>query len=253
MRLSAGASGVVELVREVAEALPSGPADRGQLVVGERLGDQDVVVDRHRHQPVAPQQRREHVGGEDDVVGRDHGPVGLHLDRAGRRTPQRGGGRVLVDLDAEVRGDARELEGQLRRVHEGGLVGLDRPGEEERAVDLRAHLHGVQEAVAPRAATSTWCCSTATERVPVRSHSQSRPRSRTSASKPARLSWPSRARTSYSSGQRERPLSSPWVSEASQKPPLRPDAAQPIVCASSSTTRRPGSRRLAWTAVQRPR
>ena len=44
----------------------------------------------------------------------------------------------------------------------------------------------------------------------------------------------------------------PWVRLAEQKPPLRPDAAQPTVRASSSTTSRDGSRSLASSAVHRP-
>ena len=38
------------------------------------------------------------------------------------------------------------------------------------------------------------------------------------------------------------PLTSPWVSVASTNPPLRPEAAQPMVLASSSATRIPGVR-----------
>ena len=133
-----------------------------------------------------------------------------------------------MDLDAEVGGDPGELQRQPRRVHEGVLVGLASRRRGRAGCRSRRAPAPRPGSAARRAATSTWCSSTATERVPVRSHSQSMPRSRTSASKPARLSWPRRASTSYSSGQRLRPLSSPWVSEASQKPPLRPDAAQPI-------------------------
>ncbi len=55
-----------------------------------------------------------------------------------------------------------------------------------------------------------------------------------------------------SSGQRRSPFASPWVRLASTKPPLRPDAAQPIVFASSRVTRRPGSRSFARIAVHSP-
>ena len=51
---------------------------------------------------------------------------------------------------------------------------------------------------------------------------------------------PSRCSSSYSSGQRARPLASPWVRLASQKPPLRPVACSAIRSASSSSTRVPG-------------
>ena len=63
---------------------------------------------------------------------------------------------------------------------------------------------------------------------------------------------PSRSSVVISSGQRDMPFSRPWVRLASQNPPLRPDAAQPTVCASTSTTRAPGSRRFASSAVHRP-
>ena len=39
---------VVEQVRHVAQPLTTGPADRGHLFGGERLGHQDVVVHRDR-------------------------------------------------------------------------------------------------------------------------------------------------------------------------------------------------------------
>ena len=63
---------------------------------------------------------------------------------------------------------------------------------------------------------------------------------------------PSRSSVSISSGQRLRPLSRPWVRLASQKPPLRPDAAHPTVRASTTTMRASGSRRRASSAVHKP-
>jgi hypothetical protein len=85
-----------------------------------------------------------------------------------------------------------------------------------------------------------------------RSNWQSRPSSVTSAANPSRLARPRRSSSSNSSGQRFRPLAAPWVRLASQNPPLRPDAAQPICWPSSRTTRAAGLRRLARTAVQSP-
>ena len=60
-----------------------------------------------------------------------------------------------------------------------------------------------------------------------------------------------RARSSdrISSGQRRRPFSRPCVRLASQKPPLRPDAAQPTRCASTTTTFAAGVA-LAWRAAR---
>lgn len=43
----------------------------------------------------------------------------------------------------------------------------------------------------------------------------------------SRFSLPSRTSVEISCGQRARPLPSPWVRLATQKPPLRPEAAQP--------------------------
>ena len=63
---------------------------------------------------------------------------------------------------------------------------------------------------------------------------------------------PSRSSVGISSGQRDIPFSRPCVRLASQNPPLRPDAAQPIVFASTSTTRAPGLRFFASTAAHRP-
>ncbi len=44
----------------------------------------------------------------------------------------------------------------------------------------------------------------------------------------------------------------PCVRLAEQKPPLRPEAAQPTVCASTRTTSRSGYRSRASSAVHRP-
>ena len=59
------------------------------------------------------------------------------------------------------------------------------------------------------------------------------PCSTTAFSMPSRFSRPSRSRVASSSGNRSRPLRSPWVRLAAQNPPLRPDAAQPMVRPSS--------------------
>ena len=147
-----GEPGVVELVGEVAESLPSGPADRGALVGGERLGDEHVVVDRHGHQPVAAQQGGEDAGREHDVVRRDDRAVGGDLDDVAL-APDRGHGRVLVHLHAEVRGRSRQAEREPGRVDQRGRVGGEAAGQEERAVDRGPHLFAVEEAMASRAAT----------------------------------------------------------------------------------------------------
>ena len=67
---------------------------------------------------------------------------------------------------------------------------------------------------------------------------------------PARFSRPIRSSCASSSGQRARPLPIPWVSEAEQKPPLRPDAPNASRSPSSRTTRLPSS--AACSAPHRP-
>ena len=57
---------------------------------------------------------------------------------------------------------------------------------------------------------------------------------------------------SNSAGNLSRPFSAPWVRLASQKPPLRPLAADPILFPSISTTDRPGLASLASSAVHSP-
>ena len=66
---------VVELVGAVADPLSVLPSDARQSVVVERLGRERVVVDRHDVRPHSPDQRREGVGAEGDLVGSDHAGV----------------------------------------------------------------------------------------------------------------------------------------------------------------------------------
>lgn len=66
------------------------------------------------------------------------------------------------------------------------------------------------------------------------------------------VALPSSSSFLISSGQRSSPLGRPWVREAAQNPPLRPEAAQPVSCPSISTTSRSGSRSLASSAVHSP-
>ena len=55
--------------------------------------------------------------------------------------------------------------------------------------------------------------------------------------------------TDISAGHRRRPLRKPWVSEAEQNPPLRPEAPAPVSYCSRTTTSREGWRSLANRAV----
>ena len=63
---------------------------------------------------------------------------------------------------------------------------------------------------------------------------------------------PSLSSSGISPGKRSRPLPMPCVRLAEQKPPLRPEAAQPTVFASTRTTSSSGYRSRASSAVHRP-
>ena len=138
-----GLAEVVELVGEVAQALPVIPADRRALVGAERLGHQHVVVDGHGHERVAAQQRGEDVRGEHGSARRDAPDVGEHLDAVSGRVdaPHR---RTLEDLDALLLGGARESGGELAGVHEGVASGLEHRAEIGRRGDGCLHLGLVQ-------------------------------------------------------------------------------------------------------------
>ena len=188
-----GQPGVVELVGQVTEPLPVGPADRGELLGAQRLGHQHVVVDRHRQQPGPAQQRREDVRRERDPLAGDRAVRRPHRDRAARTRVERGHPRALVDLDPELgrrpgpapwrasRGaPARSRRGSTRRPGRAGC----RPRRGSRRRPGSAATSWSQ---------ATWCSSTATLRVPVRSNWQSSPSSRTSASNASRFCVPSRS------------------------------------------------------------
>src|SRR5450755_3656165 len=81
---------------------------------------------------------------------------------------------------------------------------------------------------------------------------QSMPRAATVSPISARFCAPSFSSSGISAGKRDRPLPMPWVRLAEQKPPFRPDAAQPVVSASRSTISAEGSRSRASSAVHSP-
>ena len=94
--------------------------------------------------------------------------------------------------------------------------------------------------------------SSATSSSPVRSKSQSIPRSRIVDSIASRLAAPKRCNSGISPGHRASPLPTPWVRLAAQNPPLRPVAAQPSRAPSSTTTWRPGCSSRASNAAHKP-
>ncbi len=126
-----GEAEVVELVRRVAEALSVLPADRGELVGGERLRHQGVVVDRDRVGAHALDQAREDVRAEGDLACA-HLAVGRAYGHAGAVRLQGEGGGVLVDADAEVQAGPLQAPHQLRRVEHGDAAAVVKAGLEGR-------------------------------------------------------------------------------------------------------------------------
>ena len=249
---------VVELVAAVVDALPVPPADRGQLLGRQRLGHQRVVVDRHRVPAHPLHERGERVGAEGDPP-RTHGARRTPSAPPSRTRPCRGPRRACP------RGSARRGARRRRRRPQASRAGSTRALSSR----VQSPARYVGESTSARIASrSRYSPSPRLDRPPAATPpgaARSRPtasrsarsRSRCRSGRPttrarSRFCRPSRSRVSISSGNRCSPLSLPWVSDAEQKPPLRPDAAQPMRWASSSTTSRPGSRSLARTAVQSP-
>ena len=161
--------------------------------------------------------------------------------------------RVLEDLHAQREAGALEPPDQARRVDQRRAVGVEEaaevrrrsagaPGPARRRGPRRgrpavAHL-GLVDDARPSAS-----------RRPRRAAHRCAPSRTGSSSADRRLDLVEvlaarRSMTDISSGQRRRPLRNPWVSEAEQKPPLRPDAPAPV---SYARARRPRDRgRAPW-------
>lgn len=104
----------MEEIRRILDALTATPADRGQLCLIERLGEDDVGEDRHLLRAQEPKPCGERVGGQDDL---------LRLDGAGgsieaqTTAPMKGADRrPFIDLRPRAVGDALEPAGQPRGV-----------------------------------------------------------------------------------------------------------------------------------------
>lgn len=252
---------VVELVGPVAEPLPPLPSDGAELVLGEGLGRQGVVVDGHRVQPHAPYQGREDVRAQRDMAGQ-HAAVRRADGHAGSGAGQFETGRVLVDPYPEVLAGPLQPPGEPGRVEHGDTPPVPEAAQERRRVDLRAHRVAVQE-VQPREAGRgrllvqlaeifelmglrgdgdvAGALEVAVDGVALDGRLDAVEIALTQVLQRPQLAGPAAESVGEAVGE-----------EAEQKPPLRPEAAQPTSRLSISTTSRRGSRSLARSAVHRP-
>ena len=144
IRSSGGEPVVVELVAGVADPLSARPADRRQLVGGERLGHEHVVVHRDDVVPQPLQQRRVRVGAEEHLPAPDPArrrvephPVPLVVHPGDRG--------ALVDDDAEPLSDVREAPHEPRRIDDRRRARVVERPEVGRGVDERAGLLRVEQ------------------------------------------------------------------------------------------------------------
>ena len=253
---------VVELVAHVADALARRPS-RSRRAAGRRAarsparsrtparcsGRSRAAAAGRRWSPAAR-------GGVDDAAFGDHRDAGAGLCELPDRA-------VLVDLDARPRpppraGRRRACRGGRARspvrVHsaaEEQSASSPRPGSaRRRAAPPRART--ARLARPPLRARRARAVRARRSRSPVASNSASIPRRSRSRGQRRKFSRPSRSSCSSSSGNRDRPLPIPWVSEDCRKPPLRPLAPAPHRVASSTTTSRAGSSSFAYSAAHSP-
>ena len=247
---------VVELVAGVGHPLAAAPADRSPRCAGrQRLGHQRVVVDGHEHRDEPPQPAAVRRRPDEHLRGRDHAPA---RRRGPRRRPPAAAGRSTRD-PSKIRPAAAlhgpcEAPGELGRVQHHGALGR-RPAP-RRGTAASGPPPGSRRARGSGPGCRAGAASSANaaqlvdlvglgrdiERArllqlavdPLRPHEGDQRRRGSPA--------PSRSSTSISSGKCSSPLASPWVSEAAQKPPLRPLAPQPTRSASRTATRRDGIR-----------
>ena len=135
----------MELVGHVGQAFAALPPNRGELLVGQGLGHEHVVVHRHGVELVALEQRREHVRAQCHALSGHDATLGRELHRGVGRAVESLHGGALVNLHADLRRMASELCGKLRGVQVGVLAGRELATEEGRRVDTRLHLSLVEQ------------------------------------------------------------------------------------------------------------
>ena len=271
---------VVELVAGVGDPLPLRPAQRRPLRVGQRLGHQDVVVDRHDVLPQPPHRRRVGVGGDQGDPGVPAPERGRHHDAGALHRRRPASARAAAPRAGAPSRAARRPAPTGSRVPPP--LRIRSPTEVRRGVDVGAHAGGVEQLdVPPRArpaappsagSAAAWWGVVATRVLPASRRSASMPCSSRSSTRDRQVRPPSSARASTWSGHRASPCARPWVSESETKPPLRPVAPKPTCWRPAGRRRGAGSRALggdrrpqpgepgadhdqvgAWSAVQRRR
>ncbi len=135
---------VVEPVAGVSDPLAVVPPDAPELLVGQRLGDERVVVDGRDVAPHRAHERR--VGARrEQRAPRAHAPAGRLHAHAGAVAPHTGDRRLLVKPHAELERHAAQPPRQPRRVDDRLVVAVPGAGEVGRRVELGAHRVAVEQ------------------------------------------------------------------------------------------------------------
>ncbi len=264
MRSSGGQAVVVELVRRRRRA----PWRRCQPIAArcavlERLGHQHVVVHGSDVAAQRAQQRREGAGRQQHPA-RAHAPLRRDQLDAGRSVAQVAGRRVLEQPHAGSQRRAPQAERQLARVDERRARALPEPAVVGRGGDLGARRRARRAArdVVPEAPQQRSRLVELLEqrsgaaRRSARRFARARSRCRDARGR-RRARRSSRARAARASAARRRSArarcSSPWVSDAFAKPPLRPLAPNPTVSRLEHDARRAPDRRPSRGAPPRAR
>ncbi len=131
---------VVELVPRVGHSLPVRPAQRSPLLGRQRLGDQDVVVDRHDVLAQPAHRVAERVGGHHDLT-RPYLRLRGHHDGAVEADDR----RLLVDAHPQPQGPVPQAHGEGDGVHHSPAGAHPDAAEVRRGVDVGAHARRVEQ------------------------------------------------------------------------------------------------------------